>query len=74
MGFCTLWTVNLYFILEIKFWGEVLIEFFEIDGTSSDKMLDEHRKEVKDHIEMLQQAEDEINEARKARGLDPLPS
>ena len=58
----------------MKFWGEVLIEFFEVDGTSSDKMLEEHRKEVRDHIDMLQEAEEEINRERKARGMAPLPS
>ena len=33
---------------ELKFWGEVLVEFMEYDQSSSDKYADDYRKEIRD--------------------------
>lgn len=33
---------------ELKFWGEVVVEFLEIDKTSSDSAVDEFRKELRE--------------------------
>lgn len=36
---------------ELKFWGEVVSEFLELDGTTSDRHLLEHRQQIKEQIQ-----------------------
>lgn len=37
-----------YCLDEMKFWGEVLVEFFELDQSSSDKAVEDYRKELRE--------------------------
>jgi hypothetical protein len=38
----------LYVLDEVKFWGEVITEFLEIDESSSDRHLSEMREKVRE--------------------------
>jgi hypothetical protein len=38
----------LYVLDEVKFWGEVVTEFLEIDESSSDRHLSEMREKVRE--------------------------
>lgn len=35
---------------ELKFWGEVFVEFMEYDQSSSDKYADDYRNEIKEQM------------------------
>ena len=37
-----------YVLDELKFWGEVFVEFMEWDQSSSDQFLEEYRKDVRE--------------------------
>lgn len=38
----------LYALDEAKFWGEVVAEFFELDGKAGDRHLSEVRQQIRD--------------------------
>lgn len=44
---------TLYILDEVKFWGEVIIEFMEWDKNESDNMLEEYRNDIKDHVKEM---------------------
>ena len=46
LGDATLWALD-----EFKFWGEVVSEFFELEGKSSDAYLQEYRKEIREQLQ-----------------------
>ncbi len=63
----------LYVLDELKFWGEVMTEFFELDETSSDRHLSEMRERVREQIDETEEYEKEvelIKQARKKQGDD----
>ena len=35
---------------EVKFWGEVISEFLELDGTTSDRHVSEQRNQIREQI------------------------
>lgn len=41
----------IYCLDEVKFWGEVVAEFLEVDASSSDRHLLEVRQQVRDQID-----------------------
>ena len=62
----------IYVLDEVKFWGEVLTEFLELDESSSDRHLSEMRQQVRqqlDETEEYQKEVDKIKEQRKKIGL-----
>ena len=62
----------LYVLDEVKFWGEVITEFLEIDESSSDRHLSEMREKVReqmDETEEFQKEVERIKEKRKRQGL-----
>ena len=65
----------LYVLDEVKFWGEVVTEFLEIDESSSDRHLREMRERVReqmDETEQYQREVEQIKEQRKRQGLPPI--
>lgn len=41
---------TLYVLDEMKFWGEVLTEYLELDKTSSDSAMEDFRKELREQM------------------------
>lgn len=39
---------TLYVLDEMKFWGEVVMEFMEMDKNGSDQMVEDYRKELRE--------------------------
>lgn len=58
----------IYCLDEVKFWGEVVSEFLEIDGTSSDRHLYDVRQQVRQQIEEAEQYDKEVDAILKAQG------
>ena len=54
---------------EVKFWGEVIVEFMELDQTSSDRHLEDVRQQVREQIDETQEYMKEVEEIKKARGI-----
>jgi len=62
----------LYALDEMKFWGEVVSEFLELDESSSDRHLNEMRQQVReqmDETEQYQKEVDKIKAQRKRMGI-----
>jgi hypothetical protein len=63
---------TLYVLDEFKFWGEVIIEFLELDESSSERHLNEMKERVREQIdetEEYQKEVDKIKEERKKMGI-----
>ena len=45
---------------ELKFWGEVMTEFLEVDASASDRHMLEMRKEVREQIEEAERIDKEL--------------
>lgn len=63
---------TIYVLDEFKFWGEVLIEFFELDESASERHLAEMKERVREQIDETEGYEREvqaIREERKRRGI-----
>jgi len=58
----------IYCLDEVKFWGEVVSEFLELDGTSSDRHLYDVRQQVRQQIEEAEQYDKEVDAILKAQG------
>lgn len=54
---------------EMKFWGEVFIEYMEWDQSSSDRMVEEFRKEAREQMEENKDLVKEVHKMRVERGL-----
>jgi hypothetical protein len=50
----------IYVLDEVKFWGEVVSEFLEIDQSSSDRHLQEVRQRVREQIDETEEYEREV--------------
>ena len=50
----------LYVLDEVKFWGEVITEFLEIDESSSDRHLQEVRQRVREQMDETEEFEKEV--------------
>ncbi len=55
---------------EMKFWGEVLVEFLELDKTSTEHALDEYRKELHEQLKEQQECDKVIEKMQKEQSLD----
>ena len=53
---------TIYVLDELKFWGEVIIDFWEGDEAvgNNDDMLDEYRQVIREHIEETEEIEKEL--------------
>ena len=47
---------------EMKFWGEVLVEFMEYDQSSSDRYFQEYKNEIKEQLEDTQEYQKEVDQ------------
>jgi hypothetical protein len=61
---------TIYALDEMKFWGEVLVEYMEWDKTSSDNMLDDFRKELRDQLKEHEEIDKAVEEIRKEQEID----
>jgi hypothetical protein len=50
----------LYVLDEVKFWGEVITEFLEIDESSSDRHLSEMREKVREQMDETEEYQKEV--------------
>jgi hypothetical protein len=51
---------TIYALDEFKFWGEVLVDFMEMDKSSSDHYMDDYRSEVRQQIEESNEYQKEV--------------
>jgi hypothetical protein len=55
----------IYAVQEVKFWGEVLSEFLELEGSVSDRHLGEVRQQIREQIQETEQYEREVQEIKR---------
>ncbi|TNV85234.1 hypothetical protein FGO68_gene7220 [Halteria grandinella] len=60
----------IYALGEVKFWGEVVSEFLELDGTTSDRHLSDHRQQIREQIQETEQYDKEIKQLKKQQGFE----
>ena len=51
---------TIYVLDELKFWGEVAIDFMELDKNSSDQILDDFRKDLREQVKEHKEYDEEI--------------
>lgn len=61
---------TIYVLDEMKFWGEVIVDFFELDGGNSDEALEEYRKTIREHMEETEKIKEAIDRSERERALD----
>ncbi len=55
----------IYVLDEMKFWGEVIVEFLELDSSSNDRKLQEIKQKVREQMEETEELDREVEALRR---------